>query len=293
MSIIQPKISSYADTEHWTELVIALHRDQTYNKELGSLFPTGLDVSCVHDILDIGCGPGGWVLSAVKQYSHVKGIGIDISPLMVEHARLLAQAEGAHRAEFLVMDVTQPLDFADGSFDFIQIRTLSGFVYREQWPQLVQECYRVLRPGGSLCITEIEVVVPGSEAADRINSLFGKFLYNAGFSFAPTGRNLGLTARLRPMLSQSHFTSIAHQAHAIDVSRHSDAWQGAFEEFIALQQTVFPLLVMMQMITQDELDQLSQQALEDMQSDTYGCIIYFLSVWGKRPEATGLAFPDA
>ena len=205
MSTIQQKISSYADTEHWSELVLALHRDQTYNTELEDLFPIGLDVSSVHDVLDIGCGPGGWVHSAVKKYPHVKGIGIDISQRMIEHARLLAQAEGTSRIEFLVMDATQPLQFEDFTFDFIQIRTLGGFLYREQWPVLVQECRRVLRPGGYLSITEIEVVVPGSNSADVINSLFGKFLYNAGLSFAPSGRNLGLTARLRPMLRQHGF----------------------------------------------------------------------------------------
>lgn len=280
----QPKIASYADTEQWSELVIAMHRDQTYNTELGGLFPKDVSPQHMTSVLDVGCGPGGWLLSALKKFPHLRGTGIDTSQLMLENARLLAQAEGVQQAEFTDMDATKALDFPDCSFDFIHIRTLGGFLPREQWPALVQECFRVLRPGGYLSITEIEVVVPASDAADTINILFGKLLYNAGLSFAPTGRNLGLTARLRQMLRQCHFTSIEHKAHGIDVSRDSFAWRGAFEEFIALKQTVFPLFVGMQMITQEELDQLFEQAITDMQEDTYGCMIYLLSVWGRRPQ---------
>lgn len=95
-------------------------------------------------ILDIGCGTGGNLVFLARWG---EGFGIDFSPLALSLAsrrRLprLAQASGL------------ALPYADQSFDLV---TLFDVLYH-RWitddKQVVNETYRVLRPGGWLILTD-------------------------------------------------------------------------------------------------------------------------------------------
>src|SRR5438876_7114233 len=63
------------------------------------------DPASLHRVLDIGCGPGGWILEAARLYPHMDVVGIDISWSMIEYARAQAQAQRlTDGVEFHVMD---------------------------------------------------------------------------------------------------------------------------------------------------------------------------------------------
>src|SRR5690348_16984452 len=52
----------------------------------------GMDASSlaqVKDVLEIGCGPGGWTLQAAQTYPDKRIMGIDSSPTMIAYARHL------------------------------------------------------------------------------------------------------------------------------------------------------------------------------------------------------------
>ena len=76
----------------------------------GGLFPQGLDISQSHDVLDVACGPGTWVLDVAQTYPQMQITGFDISPLMINYARSIAATEGRQNAHFRVMDATKPFD---------------------------------------------------------------------------------------------------------------------------------------------------------------------------------------
>ena len=52
----------FIDAEDAAEMARLTHQDRLLTKGMGGLFPDSFDLSEVHDILDIACGPGGWVL---------------------------------------------------------------------------------------------------------------------------------------------------------------------------------------------------------------------------------------
>ena len=88
-------------------------------------------------LLDLACGPGGWVMEWAATYPHIEAWGVDISTLMIEYAQQTAQAAGLTNAHFLEMDVSKPLDsFADQSFDLVNVRYLIGFLPAARWPAL-------------------------------------------------------------------------------------------------------------------------------------------------------------
>jgi SAM-dependent methyltransferase len=120
------------------------------------------EVSQFQDILDIACGPGGWVMEVAFTLPATHVVGFDISAEMIAYARAQARVQGLNNAEFHVMDMTQPFDFPAESFDLVNARLASALLPPTQWPLYLAECLRVLRPGGILRLTEVERILSNS-----------------------------------------------------------------------------------------------------------------------------------
>ncbi|KAM5475604.1 hypothetical protein MauCBS54593_001296 [Microsporum audouinii] len=82
--------------------------------------------------------------SVAELYPSAQIIGTDISPIQPSWR--------PHNVEFMVDDVTQEWTFPESSFDFIHIRTLGGSV--SDWPHLMTQCYKRLKPGARIEISE-------------------------------------------------------------------------------------------------------------------------------------------
>ena len=72
---------------------------------------------------------------------------LDYSPLQLESERIVAQREG-YAIQILRGDMTRPLPFEDGTFDII-FHPVSN-CYVEEVRPIWRECFRVLKPGGTL-----------------------------------------------------------------------------------------------------------------------------------------------
>src|SRR6266571_2316017 len=107
------------DAENAAEMARLMLQDHMLTKEMGGVLPEQEEVSQIHQVLDIGSGPGGWLLELVTQYPHMHGVGIYISQLMTEYATSIAATQGLSNLQFRVMDATGPLDFADNTFDLV------------------------------------------------------------------------------------------------------------------------------------------------------------------------------
>jgi 2-polyprenyl-3-methyl-5-hydroxy-6-metoxy-1,4-benzoquinol methylase len=95
-------------------------------------------------ILDIGCGAGPGLRYLTRYTPHVFGVDLVAYPLT--EAQKLTRAAGLVQA-----DVAYTLPFADQSFDIVLLSELIEHL-RNSRP-LIFECYRVLRPGGTVIIT--------------------------------------------------------------------------------------------------------------------------------------------
>jgi len=153
----KPKENTYViDSENSAEMARLMRQDQLLTHEMGGLFPEGLDLANVSRILDVACGPGGWVLETAFLHSDTEVVGIDISQNMIEYAQTQAKVQGLSNAHFRVMNALKSLDFSDSSFDLINMRLAVGFMLPEVWPQFLKECYRILKPGGIIRLTDAE-----------------------------------------------------------------------------------------------------------------------------------------
>lgn len=97
-------------------------------------------------ILDVGCGIGGSSLYLSEKFN-ASATGITLSPVQAARAKERAQAAGlSARADFQVTDALN-MPFADDSFDLVW--SLESGEHMPDKRKFLQECYRVLKPGGT------------------------------------------------------------------------------------------------------------------------------------------------
>src|SRR5690348_806134 len=109
------------DPENPEEMARLIELDRTSTRSMGGVF-AGLedtDIERLHDVLDLACGPGGWVLDVALERPETRVTGVDVSNIMINYARARARTQMRHNASFRVMDINGPLDFADSSFDLV------------------------------------------------------------------------------------------------------------------------------------------------------------------------------
>lgn len=284
MPVGQPseETTYFINTENAAEMARLMQQDRLLTREMGGLFPQQLDLPTIHDVLDIGCGPGGWVLDVAHDHPKISVTGIDISQIMVEYARAQARVQWLNNAHFKVMDALKPLDFPPHSFDLINARFISGFMPPAAWSQLLQECMRILRPAGTLRLIEPEYPLTTSPALERLGGMVTHAMQLAGQSFSPDGRHAGITPVLGRLLREAGFINIQKKAHVLDCSAGMEAYTSQYQNTMVFLKLIQPFLLKMNMATKEELDVLYEQALMEMHFDDFCAVWYYLSVWGVK-----------
>ncbi len=279
----QDKSSYVIDAENAAEMARLTNQDRIITRCMGGLFPPQLDLSGIHDVLDIACGPGGWAMDVAKAYPDKQVIGIDISELMIEYASYQAKIQDLVNVHFRVMNALKPLDFPDNSFDFVNARFIALFMPRAAWPKLIQECLRVVRPGGIIRLTELEATISNSFAFEKLNHLTIQALLLSKQGFSPYGRNIAITTMLKRFLRDGGCQHIQHMPYVLDCSVGAEEYLSQYQNSMVFLKLIQPFLIKMGMTTQEEAERLYQQVLEEMKSPDYCALWYFLSAWGEKP----------
>ena len=102
------------------------------------------------NIVDVGCGIGGSTLYLAQKFD-ASATGITLSPVQANRARERAEAALLEKVEFQVADALN-MPFADDSFDLVW--SLESGEHMPNKKKFLEECYRVLKPGGTfICAT--------------------------------------------------------------------------------------------------------------------------------------------
>jgi len=281
----QPDNTYIIDTESAAEMARLMRQDKLFTKGMGGIFPEKLDLTGVQRILDVACGPGGWVLETAFAHADIDVVGVDISQTMINYACAQAHIQHLENASFAVMNATQPLDFPDHSFDLINARMIVGFMLPEKWPSFIQECLRILRPGGILRFTDIECGLTTAASFEKNCFLFNQALAKAHQSFSPNGFHMGILPALSRFLPKAGCQNCGHMAHAIDFSSGTEAHEGFYHDFASALKLVQPFILKTGIATPEELDELYAQTLVEMQEEDFCALLMVLTVWGQKPDA--------
>jgi len=268
------------------EMVQLIKTDQLFTTAMGGLLPEQPEqvIAQLHDVLDVGGGPGGWVLEMAYAYPHMHATGIDISQGMIDYANGLARANGLDNAQFRVANAIDPLDFPNTSFDLVNVRQLEGVIPAAAWPGLVKEMVRVTRPGGIIRITSVEWGgVTNSTAFQTLERLMIGGATRAGLHHIPDERWLGATILRSRYLRDAGCVNIQERPSLLDFSAGSEYYQAMNQQWAIVFELVEPFLLATGVATRPEIERLRHQFSIDMLQDSFRGILYMLTAWGEKP----------
>ena len=112
-------------------------------------------------VLDVACGSGIVSCEFAKTVSHVTGI--DLTPAMIEQARLLQKEKQIENIEWKIGDVSD-IPFGDSVFSIVATRY--SFHHMIDPKKVLEEMKRVCAPGGKIIVID---VTPDEDKADAYN----------------------------------------------------------------------------------------------------------------------------
>jgi len=118
-------------------------------------------------ILDVGCGAGvDVILASCLVGPNGRVYGIDLTPEMVERARVNLAKAGTNNADVVVAG-SEAIPYYDNTFDVVTSNGVLNLSPLKE--QSLREIFRVLKPGGRLQIADI--VLNEDLPAEMTNSL--------------------------------------------------------------------------------------------------------------------------
>src|SRR5579875_575260 len=255
--------------------------DELLTASIGGVLPEQSDPARFGNVLDIGCGTGGWLLTGAREYpDRYVSRGIDISSRVIHHARARAMKAGlTQQIDFQVMDALRHLNFADASFDLTNIRFGMSFVRTWEWIELLAEMQRVTCTGGIIRLTEAEVFHNTSSAAlTHLDQLFLRAYDRAWRLFEPT--TTGLTAHLAPLLHRIGCQQIQQKTFPLVFRAGTEEGQRFARATEILLKTARSSLQKWGNESFGYYEALAEQVLKEMQQPDFITTLMLHTIWG-------------
>lgn len=280
----QPETTHYiADPHTRANLKRLTHVDRLVTRLLGGLLPEQADPAHFHRVLDIGCGPGCWLIDLALAHPTMSLVGIDIDTYILNYAyaeAVAAQVSG--RVEFRVMDALRPLEFPSASFDLVNMRMGSSFLRTWEWPHLLKEIARVLRPQGVVRLVEMDLISQSSsESILHIARGLAHAFFNASHFFGPTSD--GLTAHLERLLQAQCYRDIQMNITEAVAQAGTSLGQDALEYAVRAGPLMRPFVQKWRGGDPKEYDSVYQQLVRDIRDDpNFYTLSRFVTVLAKK-----------
>ncbi len=278
-----PSTYFVADRSNEEELTRLTIQDRLLTTAMGGVLPEQTDLTLFQKVLDVACGTGGWLIETAKTYPEISLlVGVDVSARMIEYAQEQAEnAEVQKRVEFHSMDALRMLEFPTAFFDLVNQRLALSFIRTWDWPKLLTEFRRILRPGGVLRLSEVDVVESNSPALTRRETMLQEAFFQAGHFFAP--QKDGVTRELASLMGRYNLTNIQTRIHLLEYQGGTPEGELFAKNVAHSFQTTRPFLRKWTQLT-DEYDTMVEQAIREMSQPDFKATWRMLTVWGNTPE---------
>ena len=163
-------------------------------------------------LLELGCGPGFYACRLSQEYPNLRTTGVDLSESLIRRAKDRARARRLSNCSFQHADA-HSLPYPSSSIDSIVVSRL--FLIVPDKEGIVQEIFRVLKPGGRCFIAE-----PTSGFRTRLPLALMWLL--ARLTTSPAGKYR--EPQQADVMSRPDFESLVHSQPWEDVELQYDGW---------------------------------------------------------------------
>lgn len=281
-----PNTYMVQDTKDGKEISRLVIQDRMMTGAMGGVLSEQEDPTKFKRVLDIACGPGGWLLDLAQKYPLEEGMGVDTGAKIIEYASAQAKKLGlADRVTFRIMDASSALQFPDQTFDLVNLRLGQSFLRAWEWPNMISEMLRVTQSNGTLRLVESYLVPTSSSAAltEVCMALVRAFVASGRLQEATPA---GMAQQIAPLLHQHGVKEVQSKEIDILFRQGTEAGQSYYEDIAHIVQTVRPFLQKFANVGKD-FDDLGRQALHDMQQPGFEVKGRIVVAWGKKGPQTG------
>lgn len=256
-------------------------QDQLVTASPGGLLEEQADPAALRNVLDVACGVGGWSIEVALRYPEINLVGIDNNPYMIAAAReQAAVSQVAERVDFRLMDALRTLDFADHSFDLVNLRFALGFMRTWEWSRLLSDLLRVLRPGGIIRLMDENVIHEStSPAMLQFYELLLSALFRSGRLF--TQESSGLTAHLALLLDRQGFRQVQTRECSLQFRAGTPQGEVYVQSRLSLLRMLRPFIQKWGQLSID-YDTLQQQVSAELSRPDFSATWRLVTAWGVR-----------
>ncbi len=270
------------DPQSGAEMVRLIDQHRLLTEYIGGLFPQKVDTSKIQSVLDLACGPGGWAQDVAFAHQDMEVMGVDISRATLNYARSTTRVQGLDNASYEFMDIRKPLNFDDDSFDFIQAPLLTAVLSPDEWPGLLAECKRILRPGGIIRLIEAEWPLTNSSAVQHLGRIVIQALRQIGRSYSPDGQHLGTMAMLVPLLRDAGLAQVQSQTYEVTFTTSLVSLHPIMNVLRTVLYLMEPSLLKLGLTTSEEFEALLRQMELDAIGESFRGTQCIEEAWGEK-----------
>jgi ubiquinone/menaquinone biosynthesis C-methylase UbiE len=259
-------------------------QDKMLTKGQNGVLPELADPASLRRVLDVGCGTGNWLMEVARTYPNIQRlVGADISDKMLVYARARAEAEQLDkRVQFQATDALRALPFSGDFFDLVNQRLGASWLRTWEWTKLLLEYQRVLQPGGTVRITEMNGIIENnSPALTQLGNISLETFYHSGRIFSPTSD--GLTGHLVRLMKQHGFEDIQTRVHTIVLQSGTPEGQRFYEDMAIAYRVTLPFFQRWTRVPHN-YEEIYQQAKKEMQQPDFVATWTLLTVCGTKPQ---------
>ena len=251
----------------------------------GMLLPAAIPLDNVQVVMDFICGPGSWCMDFSKKYPEKQICGVDINHTIISHAQENAAQAGSKNLEFMVVDRRRALPFPDAYFDLIHLQSGTSLFTLEQFPAIIAEMARLLKPGGWLNLVDFEMGPASQPAIDRVLTFLGQILARMGRSVAPDGKAPLTGSTLGPQrMAQQSFTDIGYELYPVNLGGWNNPVGRAYLAWSVVRPEMILYLAERTGISHsEELQALLREVKRELQQIGFCGVGMLLSSFGRKP----------
>lgn len=163
--------------------------------------------SHVENVLEIGCGTGKWAIDFADQHPESTIIATDLSFIQPEWV--------PPNLHFEIDDAEEEWDY-HREFDYIHVRSMGGSI--GDWPRLLEQAYKHLKPGGWVELMDFETWATTDDNSLPLDSPYQEFQVKLGEAARMFGKEMNISPRYKGFVEDAGFARVNEEQYKAPLS---------------------------------------------------------------------------